>query len=89
MCRLAWLYTVGKDLPFSVPAGLRAKVLWVLFANIFKKNVFLYLQELTLNAAVLLEVTLWFFAGEVIGKRSIIGYPVKGERTSQTAIRII
>merc|ERR1711976_400521 len=35
-------------------------------------------KEATLNAAVTLEVAMWFFIGEIIGKGSIIGYKIPG-----------
>merc|ERR1711976_412913 len=35
-------------------------------------------KEATLNTLVAVEIVCWFFVGEVIGKRSLIGYNVDG-----------
>ena len=37
---------------------------------------FYQLQEGFLNACVAVEVSMWFFIGECIGKRGLIGYDV-------------
>lgn len=37
----------------------------------------LTVYKATVNSFVAIEVAMWFFAGECIGKRSYIGYPVK------------
>jgi len=43
------------------------------------KNNFNYivLQDATINSLVAIEVLMWFYVGEVIGKRQLIGYNIK------------
>merc|ERR1711893_31335 len=35
-------------------------------------------KDATINAAITLEVVMWFFIGECIGKGSIVGYNIPG-----------
>lgn len=35
------------------------------------------LQDATLNSLIAIEVLMWFYVGECIGKRSLIGYDIK------------
>lgn len=42
------------------------------------KNVFCVdFQEATINSLVTIEVLMWFYIGECIGKRHLIGYDIK------------
>ena len=37
---------------------------------------FFFLQEAAINTLVGVEIAMWFFVGEVIGKRTLLGYQV-------------
>ncbi|XP_045207981.2 ATP synthase subunit g, mitochondrial-like [Mercenaria mercenaria] len=39
----------------------------------------LTISQATVNTFVAIEVAMWFFAGECIGKRSWVGYPVPAD----------
>lgn len=39
-------------------------------------KVYAFFQEALLNGLVATEVWMWFYVGEIIGKRGIIGYNV-------------
>uniref|UniRef100_A0AC35UDU0 ATP synthase subunit n=1 Tax=Rhabditophanes sp. KR3021 TaxID=114890 RepID=A0AC35UDU0_9BILA len=45
----------------------------------------LTVREFLVYSAVLLEISFWFFAGEMIGRRNVYGYIVPGDFVSKEA----
>ena len=46
--------------------------------SVVNKTSLFVLQEAVVNTLITVEVICWFFVGEIIGKRGLIGYYIPG-----------
>ena len=59
---------------------------WITFSLLFDDVIFVLFQEAAVNTLIGIEVACWFFVGECLGKRSLVGYNIKGAFNAEAHI---